>query len=98
MGPKQIDVTCPCCSTVLTVDVLTRQILRREEPPKPGEAEGGDSGDRWGAARERVSGRVEGSQDKLDQALAEERDKEARLDDLFRKANEKLSRKDEESS
>lgn len=93
MSSKQIDVTCPCCSTVLTVDVLTRQVLKRVEPT---ERASGSSDDRWGAAQERVAGRPEASQDKLDRMLAEERGKEDRLDELFRKANEKLSRKEDD--
>jgi len=92
MGAKQIDVTCPCCSTILTVDVLTRQVLRRTEANKGGATEQGEA--RWGAAEETVEGRQASSQDKLDRALAEERGKESHLDDLFRKAQEKLTKKD----
>jgi hypothetical protein len=94
MGPKQIDVTCPCCSTILTVDVLTAQVLRRTEPREDGAKGQGES--RWGAAEETVEGRQTSAQDKLDQALAEERGKEAHLDDLFRKAQEKLTKKDKD--
>jgi hypothetical protein len=99
MGPKQIDVTCPCCRTRLTVDVLTRQILRRTAPDAadaPEEGEGALDEGRWDAAQDQVSARKRSGPDKLDQALAEERGKEARLDDLFRKATEKLSKKDED--
>lgn len=95
MGPKQIDVTCPCCSTILTVDVLTRQVLRREEP-RAGSAEETGGERRWENANELVQDRPKTAQDKLDKALTEEKGKEARLDDLFRKAQEKLSRKDDE--
>lgn len=95
MSDKQIDVTCPCCSARLTVDVLTRTILRsvtareRDEGGKPG-------AERWDAASRRAADHVKSAQDKLDEALAAERDKESRLDDLFRKANEKLSKPDPE--
>lgn len=95
MGPKQIDVTCPCCSTILTIDVLTRQILRREEP-REATAEGGGAEERWGKAQARVDERSQSSLDKLDQALAEEKGKAARLDDLFKKAQDKLSEKEDD--
>src|SRR5262245_4467943 len=52
MSAKQIDVTCPCCSTRLTVDVLTRQILRRTTPEAAQETASGK--DRWNSAQERV--------------------------------------------
>lgn len=95
MSAKQIDVTCPCCSSRLTVDVLTRTILRsvtaEEQGPGGG---GGPSAGRWDKASERAGDHLRSAQDKLEQALDAERGKESRLDDLFRKANEKLSKPD----
>jgi hypothetical protein len=97
MSAKQIDVTCPCCSARLTVDVLTRTILRSVTAEELGpDGAGGPRAGRWDAAARRASGRVRSGQDKLDEALEAERAKQDRLDDLFRKANEKLSKPDAE--
>lgn len=87
MSAKQIDVTCPCCSTRLTVDVLTRQILRRESPEAAQEGVSGK--DRWNSAQERVRDRTKSSEGKLESALDNERGKSARFDELFQKAREK---------
>lgn len=96
MGTKQIDVTCPSCDTLLTVDVLTRQVLRRVGPLER-DSPGSTRGERWESARKNVAGRRESGEDKFDRALDEERGKEARLDDLFRKAKDKLSGEGDES-
>ncbi len=90
MNPKQIDVTCPCCSTVLTVDVLTRTILRSaksqeiDETGKPVLDEG-----RWEQARETVSGREGAGKDAFDAALSLEQNREEDLDVLFEKVKKK---------
>lgn len=90
MSSKQIDVTCPCCSSRLTVDVLTGKTLRTEraEPQEPG--------DKWSSAQKKVTGRSESGADKLESALREEREKKGKLDDLFRKAQDKLKRGEDE--
>jgi hypothetical protein len=90
MTGKQIDVTCPCCSARITVDVTTGAVMRTQR------AEGAPGGDTWAAAQETVRGRTKSGADKLESALQEERGKKDRLDDLFRKAQEKLKRPDEE--
>jgi len=87
MSAKQIDVTCPCCSTRLTVDVLTGQILRRTSPEGPEEGLSGK--DRWVSAQERVRERTKSGEDKLESALDRERGKSARFDELFQKARQK---------
>lgn len=94
MQPKQIDVTCPCCGTVLTVDVLTAKVLRRA---KPAEGPGGGKLDpsRWDEASERVRGRGGAAEEALEEALRREREKKRRLDELFEQANEKVRRPDE---
>lgn len=97
MSAKQIDVTCPCCSARLTVDVLTRTILRSVTAEERGPDGAGKPGaGRWDKASERAAGHLRSAQDKLDEALDAERSKESRLDDLFRKASEKLSKPDQE--
>jgi hypothetical protein len=90
MGTKQIDVACPCCGTLLTVDVLTRQVLRQVGPQER-DTPGSARGERWESAQQNVAGRRATGEDKFDRALGEERGKEARLDELFRKAKDKLS-------
>lgn len=86
MSAKQIDVTCPCCSARLAVDVTTGSVMRARSP------ETAAGGDVWGAAQETVRGRTKSGADKLESALEQERGKKDRLDDLFRKAQEKLKR------
>lgn len=96
MSAKQIDVTCPCCSTRLTVDVGTGQVLRRIGPDAA--AGGPPDKDRWVSAQERVRERTKSGEDKLESALDHERGKSARFDELFQKAREKNARKGDEDS
>ena len=95
MSAKQIDVTCPCCSTRLTVDVLTAQVLRRSPPPGASDRaeENPSSGDRWASAQDRVRERSKSGEDRLENALEQERGKSKRFDELFEKAREKHGRK-----
>lgn len=83
---KEIEVTCPCCEAKLTVDVLTRQVMRTRRP------ESGTARDPWAAANEKVRDRGAAGTDKLDKALLDETNKHARLDDAFDKAREKWRR------
>ncbi len=95
MQPKQIDVICPCCRTVLTVDVLTAKVLRRATPSDgPGGAKLDPS--RWDEAAERVKGRGSAAEDALEEALRREREKTRRLEELFDQASEKARGSDEE--
>jgi hypothetical protein len=97
METKQIQVDCPCCSSKLTIDVLTQTVMRADlqqdldemgKPRVPGK--------QWDVAVGRVEERSSGAGDRLDSALDAERGKVDRLDDLFDKANAKLKRRDEE--
>jgi len=90
MGAKQIDVTCPCCASVLTIDVLTSKVLRTV---RADERSGAASTDRWEKAQEKVRERTQKSADKLESALEDERTKESRFDELFKKAQAKHTRK-----
>ncbi len=85
MSAKQIEVVCPCCQSQLLVDVLTAKVLRHEKA-----SNSGPTADRWASAQDKVRGRSHSGTEKLDQALDSERGKHDRLDDLFRKAQEKL--------
>jgi hypothetical protein len=88
MSAKQIEVTCPCCTAKLTVDVLTARVMRTEQ------SETKTGGDKWDSARDKVSGRTQSGAEKLENALNEERGKKARLDDLFKQAQDKLKKDD----
>ena len=90
METKQIDVECPCCNTRLTVDVLTRTVLRHAPPEQLDETgkQVLDEG-RWDAANEKVAGRRSDALDKFDAALGKERSREQDLDDLFEQAKRK---------
>jgi len=96
METKQIEVECPCCSARLTIDVLTRVVMRtapRGEVDETGRPVLDES--RWDEATQRIENRSAGAQDKLEAALSAERDKESRLDDLFEKARKKVADREE---
>jgi hypothetical protein len=95
MGAKQIDVTCPCCASVLTIDVLTSKVMRTVRAEE--HAGGAPAADRWDKAQERVRERTKQSADKLESALEDERTKESRFEDLFKKAREKHAPKPEDT-
>jgi hypothetical protein len=95
MAAKQIDVICPCCDSVLTVDVLTSKVMRTQRASEKGAAE--PATDRWDTAQDRVRERTQKSADKLESALQDERTKAARFDELFKKASEKHNRKSDET-
>jgi len=94
VSSKEVEVTCPCCSTRLTVDIRTGQVLKRQITPKEG-AEGGAK-DAWESAQDRVRERSAEGKRKLESALDYERTKEARFDELFKKATEKRAPKPDE--
>lgn len=96
METKQIDVECPCCNSRLTIDVLTRTILKHAPPGQVDETgkQVLDEG-RWDAANEKVAGRRSDALDKFDAALGKERSRERDLDDLFEQAKRKAKREPE---
>lgn len=89
-GPREIQVTCPCCDTVLWVDVRTQKVLRRKAASELDDFGKPKAGTSWEEATGRVSGRMGSAEDKFDAGLARERGKTKNLDDLFKKASEKL--------
>lgn len=91
MSSKEIEVVCPCCQARLTVDVRTAQVMRSKALEAPGAA----PVDVWAAAQEKVRDRTARSQDRLESALEQEKTKEDRFDELFRKASEKRKRLEE---
>jgi hypothetical protein len=97
MSAKDIEVLCPCCAARLSVDVATGKILKSVPAPEDGPrgADATPSKDRWESAQKRVRDRTQSSTQKLESALEAERTKEARFDDLFKKARDKHERDDE---
>lgn len=88
---KDLTVTCPCCESRLEIDVRTGTLVRwrkkgeTDETGKPVMRESD-----WTSASERVSKRLGSATDKFDQSLSREKSRAKDLDELFRKANEKL--------
>jgi len=96
MDSKQLEISCPCCATRLTIDVRTESVLRArraEETDATGKPKVGEKD--WSEALGRVQKRTADAPSKLDEALQKERDKRSRLDDLFSQANEKLKRNED---
>jgi hypothetical protein len=98
MPAKQIEVDCPCCDARLLIDVLTSKVLRhsmpeqRDELGKPILDEG-----RWDKAQDRIRARTSGAgQDKFDAALGREKSRSSDLDDLFKKAKDKLDKREKD--
>jgi len=93
---KQIDVTCPCCDTVMVVDVLTQKVLRHAKPSQVDETGKAvlDEG-RWDSAQDKVSKRGERGRDEFEDALGKEKTREGDLDDLFDAAKSKLRKRRE---
>lgn len=93
MSAKQVEVQCPCCSTILVVDVRTQQVLRHADPRKLDETGKPvlDEG-RWDTANERVGERKQVGLDRFDDALGRERSRADDLDTLFDKAKKKAAR------
>jgi hypothetical protein len=79
---EQVDVTCPCCSTKLVVDVATGEILS-EERPKVDHTKSFDK-----ALKDVRSG-----EKRRDEAFSKAFDKTQRLDDLLNKKFEEAKKK-----
>lgn len=94
---KDAQVVCPCCDSRIEVDVRTGKILRwrrPEELDETGKPIVRESD--WKDASQRVSGRLGEAQDRFDSSVDKEKSREQDLDDLFRKAQDKLQKKKEE--
>ena len=91
MSAKQVEVVCPSCACQLTVDVSTGKVMRHVKSEERDEGVSPDA--RWSAAQGRVKDRTTSGQDKLESALENERTKAARYDELFRRAQEKQSKR-----
>lgn len=97
MDAKQIEIACPCCKSRLLVDLRTGKLLRTLRPEELDATGKPLVGERdWDQALGRVRERSSERGSKLDSALDRERDRSRDLDDLFRKAREKLDDPDED--
>lgn len=89
---KELDITCPCCQSRLAIDVRTQKVVRWKEAgevdergrPKLEEKD-------WNQAVDKVDDRLGRAVDRFDEALGREQSRSTDLDELFRKANEKLA-------
>jgi len=93
---KEVRITCPCCQAKLDVDVRTEKVVRwREE--RSGEVPGEKSEPQdFDALARRVTDRSGSVLGKFDDNLERVKRRGKDLDDLFRRANEKLKEDDEE--
>jgi hypothetical protein len=97
MDTKEARITCPCCSSLLEIDVRTEKVVRWRRKGETEEARDASSREEdWSSAAGRVAGRLGSAAEKFDASLSRERDREKDLDQLFRKASEKLERKGED--
>ncbi len=94
MSSKEIEVRCPCCESTLVVDVLTAKVLKHA-PKEKLDATGRVVLDenRWDSAKTKVSGRGKRGGDAFDQALGKEQTRDSDLDDLFKKAKDKVDKR-----
>ena len=97
METKQLEIACPCCRSRLLIDVRTGTLLRTLRPEELDATGKPVVGERdWDQALGKVRGRTQEKERKLDDALTRERDRSQHLDDLFRKAHDKLEADDDE--
>jgi hypothetical protein len=94
MDSKEVKIDCPCCGSHIDIDVRTGKVMRwrkkgeTDETGKPVMKESD-----WTAASDRVSKRMGTATDKFDESLTREKTRTKDLDELFRKANDKLGGK-----
>jgi hypothetical protein len=75
-----VKVTCPCCQTILVVDRHKGEVLEQRRPIVEE-----SSGDRFEDAFTKVRKAKDVAEEKFEQAKLRERDKKARLEELFNK-------------
>ncbi len=92
MGSKEFEVICPCCAARLTVDAASGKLLRTRD------AKSSEKADAWESAQKNVRERTTGGAGKLDSAIESERGKADRLDELFRKAQDRTRRPTDDDS
>jgi hypothetical protein len=96
MDTKSLEIACPCCESRLEIDVRTGKIVRwarKTELDESGKPRVRESD--WGQASQKVQERLGGAADKFDQSLSREKSRGRDLDELFKKASDKLKKKDD---
>lgn len=96
MDAKSIEVSCPCCESRLELDVRTGKVVRwsrKSELDESGKPRLRESD--WGKANQRVQERLGSATDKFDESLTREKTRGKDLDELFKKASDKLKKKDD---
>lgn len=79
---RVFSIKCPCCDSVIHVDPRRRGIYYTEEAGK----EEKSFEDRVAKAKKKI---LPGAEEKFQKGLDAEKDRERKLDDLFKKAHEK---------
>ena len=98
MDKKDIELTCPCCDSRLTVDLRTGKVVRARRPEELDETgKPRVSGKDWERMNSAVQGRLESASSKFDAGLARERSKARDLDDLFKQAKKRVSRGEDDT-
>ncbi|KAA3606695.1 MAG: hypothetical protein DWQ01_16905 [Planctomycetota bacterium] len=87
MSRKSLEVRCPCCETLIRIDPATGAILGHGDRPKD-----------LGEAVRRAEDRDLRSEDVFAQALKAERNRQAELDALFQKAQDKARDQDDDKA
>jgi len=94
---KDVMVACPCCDSRIEIDLRTGKVLRWRRPEeldetgKPVVTEGD-----WADANKRVSNRLGEAKDRFESGLSKEKSRVNDLDDLFKKASDKLRKREDE--
>jgi hypothetical protein len=97
METKEILIDCPCCKARLSIDARTHKVMRwsgEQQLDSTGKPVVTDED--WNAAEGKVKGRLGEAEGLFQAGLERERGREKDLDDLFRKASEKLKKDDGE--
>ena len=91
MDKKDLELTCPCCESRLTVDLRTSKVVRARRPEELDETGKPQvSAKDWDDVNDRVRGRLDSAAEKFEAGLSRERSKTKDLDALFDEAKEKL--------
>lgn len=94
---KDASISCPCCESRIEIDLRTGKVLRWRRPEeldetgKPVLTESD-----WADANHRVANRMGEARDRFEDGLSREKSRGDDLDDLFKKTQEKLKKREEE--
>lgn len=80
-------IQCPKCQVTILVDRITGEIIETREPLIPE-----STGDRFKDALKKVKTSPQAAEEKFNQSREDEKNKQNKLDDLFRKSLEQVKR------